>query len=870
MAILFTKLAPLQLVCSFLLLCFLPGYILALLLFPKTDPPNLLERVVFAFGIGYALLVVGGLAIHYLPGAITPRLVLLAYDALILVFALCLRRRGRAIDQRSPLPKSVIWQVVLIVVLASFFRLTFLGYSEFQDDEAKVMLKAAGAIQGRDDVLFLHKKGPAEILIPTVLYSLMGQTNEFAARLPFALANLLGIIVVFLIGREMFNDSVGLVAALLLSINGYFVAFSRIVQYQSIVFLMMALSILCYYRFYREEANGHSTPRSETFGERKVGRPYAMLGALFLGVGLLAHYDAVFAVPVIAYLCLRKYRQRPSCFKGDLPSLLASSLIVLCLLATFYVPLMRRPYFGEIQTYLKGRTVAEGRVLYNNLKDFFTMSTVYNSTYYIISLILLLAMMVVVQLPIYQSTNLPIYQLRGKSSSAASPRRYVGLLLPLLFIAGLGVTFIFPTMWQIGELNCAIGFFVVFLIILLVSRHPSPEVKASLLWFALPFLVYAFLFASPRTHFYVSFPSWAIMGGIALDRIWKLEVGSWKLEAGSWKLEAGGWKLEVGVWNLVFVMLYAICAYYVYFVFIQHNPEYTRTYPEHRNRYYWTFYGDEFPQQQGWFGFPYRAGWKVVGYLYETGVLKGDYDSNEESFITGWYTRGELRCAYNNPQYYFVAENVQDEQWIPLDEIEEDYGLTGIVLVGDEAKLRIYERGQANRPGVTTYRVKDYEPLYDSEMTSPDFDAGIPTHDLASLIQQPLEVNLENKVKLVGYNLDNGQLRPGDVLLLTLYWQGITKMQEDYKVFVHLETNRIWGQEDHVPACGTRPTTTWQPGEVIVDRYSLLIAPHTPAGRYPILVGLYEPSTVRRMKIFNEWGEISGDAIPLSEVTVIP
>lgn len=827
--ILSTELTPLQLSFSFLLFCFLPGYILTLLLFSKTDPLNLVERVVFTLGTGYALLVLSGLVIHFLPGAITPRLVLFAYDVLILIFTLCLMRGGDLSGQWSPLPKSVIWQVILIVVLASFFRLTFLGYSEFQDDEAKVMLKAVGAIQGRDDVLFLHKKGPAEILIPAIFYSLVGRINEFAARLPFALANLLGIVVVYLIGREMFNDSVGLVAALLLSINGYFIAFSRIVQYQSIVFLMMALSILCYYRFYRGEVNV---------------RPYQLLGTLFLGVGLLAHYDAVFAVPIIAYLCLKKSRLRPSSFKTDLPSLLVSSLIVLCLLSAFYVPLIRHPYFEEIQVYLAARTMAGERILYNNLNEFFAMSTVYNSTYYIVVLIFLSVIMVVVQL------------------HKVSSRRYVAILLPLLFIAGLGAMFISPSMWQIGRLDCTIGFFMVFLIVLLFSRYPSPEVKASLLWCALPFLFYAFLFATPRTHFYVFFPSWALMGGIAWDRIRKLKVGNWKLEVGSWNL-------EFGIWKSVLVVLYVICAYYIYFVFVQHNPEYKRTYPEHKNRYYWTFYGDELPQLEGWFGFPYRAGWKVIGYLYEAGVLKGDYYSNEESYVTRWYTRGELRCSYN-PQYYFVAENVQDEQRIPLDEIEEEYGLVGIVLVDDKPKLLIYERGQANLPGVTTYRVEDYESLYDSEMTSPELDAGIPTSNPVDFIQYPFEVSLENKVKLVGYDLDSSQIRQGDVLLLTLYWQGAERLEEDYKVFVHLETDHIWGQEDHVPACGTRPTTTWVPGEVIVDRYSLLIDPHTPAGRYPILVGMYEPSAGRRMQIFNEWGDIAGDTIPLREVTVIP
>jgi len=785
--ILFTEITPLQLAFSFLLLCFLPGYILTLLLFSKTGPPNLLERVVFTLGTGYALLVLSGLVIHFLPGAITPRLVLFAYDVFILLLTLCFMLGGDSSGERSPLPKSVIWQVILIVILASFFRFTFLGYSEFQDDEAKVMLKAAGAIQGRDDVLFLHKKGPAEILIPAIFYSLTGRTSESAARFPFALANLLGIIVVYLIGREMFNDSVGLVAALLLSINGYFVAFSRIVQYQSIVFLMMALSILCYYRFYRRGINA---------------RPYQMLGTLFLGVGLLAHYDAAFAAPVIAYLCLRKSHLHPRSFKkDDLPSLLVSWLIILCLLSAFYVPLIRHPYFEEAQMYLTARTVAGSRIFYDNLADFFAMSTVYNSTYYVLFLALLLGIVATEQL------------------HKVSSRRYMGIL--------------------------------------------SPEVKANLLWCALPFLFYAFLVASPRTHFYVSFPPWALMGGIAWDMIWRLEIGNWRLEVGVWKPV-----LSVAE-GLVFVVLYVICAYYVYMVFVQHNPEYKRTYPEHRNRLYWTIYGDELPQQEGWFGFPYRAGWKAIGYLYEAGVLKGDYDSNEEGYITRWYTRGELRCSYN-PQYYFVAENVQDEQMIPFDEIEEGYRLMGIVSVDDKPKLCIYERGRADLGQAATYRLEDYELPYDRDMTSPDFDTGIPIYDLASLVQRPLEVNLENRVKLIGYDLDSTRIKRGNALLLTLYWQGLKRLEEDYKVFVHLESDRILAQEDHVPVCGARPTTTWKPGEVIVDRYSLLTDPHTPAGRYPVLVGMYEPSTGRRMKILNEWGEISGDTISLREVTVIP
>ena len=83
-----------------------------------------------------------------------------------------------------------------------------------------------------------------------------------------------------------------------------------------------------------------------------------------------------------------------------------------------------------------------------------------------------------------------------------------------------------------------------------------------------------------------------------------------------------------------------VSAAYLHIMFISHRPEYRRTYPEHRVRLFWVPYGDNMPTK-GLFGFPYRAGWKVVGSLYAQGILQGDYSSNEESHITGWYLRSQ-------------------------------------------------------------------------------------------------------------------------------------------------------------------------------------------------------------------------------------
>jgi 4-amino-4-deoxy-L-arabinose transferase-like glycosyltransferase len=815
----------LQFASSLILTCLLPGFILISALFPRADAPNPVERIVLSVGAGYALLILGGWGIHSLPGPVTSHLVLLVYDCLIALLLIPYSLR-RGVVKRGNWSKSAIWQIVMIVVLASSFRFTYLGYSEFQGDETTVLLKGVGVIQGKEDVLFRHKKGPAEILTPTVLYALTGRINEFTARFPFALANVTGIVAIYLIGKAMFGDRVGLAAGLLLGINGYFIAFARIVQYQSIILLMMALSILCYYRFYREE-NG--------------ARLYQILGTLFLGVGLLAHYDAVFAVPVVAFLCLRKFRSRPHTLGDDLPLLLVSSFLILCLLLAFYVPFVRHSYFEKAQSYLAARTGVESRTLYNNLGKFFVISTFYNSTYYIVFLMIMLGVVVIKQL------------------MTVSSRKYIGPLLSFTFIAGLLAILIFPSWWQVGGVNVTIGFFSAFLLILLVSPVPSVELKSNLIWFALPFLFYDFLIASPRTHFYVFFPPLALIGGLVIEKATLLP----SRYGGDMPSQTDNLQRAVGL--SVCAALYLVFAYYVYMVFVQHDPEYKRTYPEHKSKYYWTIYDDELPRA-GWFGFPYRAGWKVIGYLYREGILRGDYFSNEEDLITEWYTRGEWRC-FNNPRYYFIAKNVQDVVSIDEQFVKENYGLIGTVQVNGEPKLWIYERSPTTSPHVT-YELAQYASAFDEDISGPAFPIiWLPVGDPVS-IEHPIEANLENKARLLGFDLDDDTVEPGGVLMLTLYWQATTELTESYNVFTHVETDRIWGQKDYLPVCSARPTTSWTPGEIIVDRYSVTLDPSTPVGQYPLLVGMYELSTGRRLAILDEKGEVQGDSVFLQRVTV--
>ncbi|MEJ2211286.1 MAG: hypothetical protein P8129_19910, partial [Anaerolineae bacterium] len=84
-------------------------------------------------------------------------------------------------------------------------------------------------------------------------------------------------------------------------------------------------------------------------------------------------------------------------------------------------------------------------------------------------------------------------------------------------------------------------------------------------------------------------------------------------------------------------------------------------------------------------------------------------------------------------------------------------------------------------------------------------------------------------------------------LTLTLTWQAVAPtpgvappVEADYTVFVHLLAGEEKvAQRDSQPCDGECPTSTWQPGRIVVDRHTLSLPPQAPAGPYRLAVGLY-------------------------------
>ncbi|MGQ9493354.1 MAG: glycosyltransferase family 39 protein [Anaerolineae bacterium] len=147
----------------------------------------------------------------------------------------------------------------------------------------------------------------------------------------------------------------------------------------------------------------------------------------------------------------------------------------------------------------------------------------------------------------------------------------------------------------------------------------------------------------------------------------------------------------------------------------------------------------------------------------------------------------------------------------------------------------------------------------------------VPAMPMQQQIEYPLSVNLGNKVLLLGYNLLSKEVRPGDILQLSLFWQAIAPMQERYKVFTHVldPYGHLVGQRDAEPGGGAKITTIWQVGEQVLDNYGLLILPATPPGVHIIEIGMYNLESGQRLPVIERGQEIS-DHIVLQPVHILP
>lgn len=135
----------------------------------------------------------------------------------------------------------------------------------------------------------------------------------------------------------------------------------------------------------------------------------------------------------------------------------------------------------------------------------------------------------------------------------------------------------------------------------------------------------------------------------------------------------------------------------------------------------------------------------------------------------------------------------------------------------------------------------------------------------------PLAANFHDQIQLLGYNLESTNWRPGEEVVLRLYWLAQQTPLADYKVMIHLVELDDSGkatQADSEPTMGYTPMTTWEAGELFVDEHRIELEATTNPGRYLLLVGVYHPETVEHLVIQSEGRVLPGERLVLTEVEI--
>jgi hypothetical protein len=840
---------------SLLLVCFLPGWGLGEGLFalcgqrPKTG-----ERWLFGWGAGYAITLVGGLWLYYVFGRLSLAPLLALYTVVGLAgFGLALIRQDR-LPASTPSARELslfdIGWLMGLLALAAYLTFYFLSYADFRGDEAEVLLRAVSVMRGVGQPIFTHTKGPAEILLTAAFGSLYGGVfSELPARLPFSLASWLAVAGVYLLGHQLLGRRVALISGALAAINGWFIVYGHLDQYQTVVLLLSILAVWCYVRYYQEGSH-----------------VYHLLGTLFLAAATFGHYDGAAAAPAILYLLIMglerqgiRGRQLWQDARRMWPialSLLVGGVIVL----SFYAPFLLRPTVTGAESQVTKR-LGLGGIPYNNWDTFYVNGLFYNSIYYILGL----------GGALLGGTLYGIRRVVGHGRWGIVA--LVGAL-PVLLLSWTGLL----SPWY--ALLIYLGLTALFLL----SPRVSVPVRALLLWMTLPLGIYLFAALRPGNHYYILTPPLMLLVALVLDRglRWleqtRPAVQRWALPG-----TAG-----------VLVALFSLSAGYQYLVFVRTDLEYLFTYPQHRVSAFWSDPRFPFDIRIG-LGFPYRLGWQTISELYRSGQLAGDWYGTDEDNSIYWYTLGALRNPCY-PRYFMLTEigHADPPIKVPKDTIERYYALRAVVQVNGQPRLRLYEFAPlGDKLQLVIYNEPArYPTLYHQEMlpgdpltrsVHPSTSLAPPQRfkphpdmlaRMAEAFGDPRIVQIKDEASLLGYDVDDTWAMPGGVLLLTLYWQADQRPIFSYKVFTHVtdggDEGRTLAQADSEPACGELPTNSWDADDQVVDRHAIFLPADIPPGDYSLRVGVYEAHTNLRMDVLDSAGNPAGNSLLLSSVTIRP
>jgi hypothetical protein len=264
------------------------------------------------------------------------------------------------------------------------------------------------------------------------------------------------------------------------------------------------------------------------------------------------------------------------------------------------------------------------------------------------------------------------------------------------------------------------------------------------------------------------------------------------------------------------------------------------------------------PVEAGWGALPVELHWRINGQL--EGRYKIAFRLTEENGRV-WASQDSepvvgLRAFHEQP----VGSEITDRHalLVPAGTPPGAYELRlGLYRLQDEQWLDILdESGSPQGVEVVLGPVDIVAPQSPPPLTSLRID-------------HPRQADFAAGLRLLGYSGASEKSRPGEVVEVTLFWQVLDEMSEDYRVSLQLQDRegRVWASAEGSPGRADHPTSLWRQGELARDPHSLLIPARAPGAEYRLLLRLTGPGDGQPVPL-HRWGLNWGDSVALGSVSV--
>lgn len=264
--------------------------------------------------------------------------------------------KTKKLNDRPELKETIV--LILLAFATGVPRFSSLGYSNFYGDETKTFYwdKTVPA----KEFLLNQRKGPIQFvvvwtmekltsflgLISTETFQPSRTFSEFWIRLPFAVAGFLSVFALYFFIRKVYNWKVAAITAFLYSITGFYVAFSRTIQYQSFLLLFGFLANL-FFLWALDPPKKHESSL------------FYLLSGVFMSLAFLSHWDAIFFSIPLAYFWVTLHE------KTNFKKLLWFLLPFFVLTGLFYIPYFTQGLFTKHTIGYIGRRVVDGEYVSN-------------------------------------------------------------------------------------------------------------------------------------------------------------------------------------------------------------------------------------------------------------------------------------------------------------------------------------------------------------------------------------------------------------------------------------------------------------------------------------------------------------------------